>query len=272
MIQTAKRIIDQADAILVTAGAGMGVDSGLPDFRGDHGFWKAYPAIKKRNISFQEMANPDWFETAPEFAWAFYGHRLHLYRDTQPHYGYDLLLDMMDKKPGYNFVMTSNVDGQFQKAGFDEKRILEKHGSIHHLQCTKKCSDDIWSAEGIEIEIDIKQFKAVGKLPTCPKCGAIARPNILMFDDWQWNDTREQRQSMHYIDWKNQVVGQRMEVVVIEIGAGTSIPTIRNISEALGKFKFFDHIRINPTESQGIKGTISLPMGALEGLKQICKK
>jgi len=272
MIQTAKRVIAQADAIIVTAGAGMGVDSGLPDFRGDQGFWKAYPAIKKRNISFQEMANPYWFESDPEFAWAFYGHRLHLYRDIQPHYGFDLLLDIIDKKPGYSFVMTSNVDGQFQKAGFDKKLIREKHGSIHHLQCIKKCSDDIWSAEDVEIEINMQQFKAVGRLPTCPKCGAIARPNILMFNDWQWNDTREERQKIHYIDWKNQVVSQKMKVTVIEIGAGSAIPTIRNFSEVLGRLESFEHIRINPADSKGPEGTISLPMGALEGLKLICSK
>lgn len=47
-----------ADALLITAGAGMGVDSGLPDFRGNEGFWKAYPALGRAKKSFTDMANP----------------------------------------------------------------------------------------------------------------------------------------------------------------------------------------------------------------------
>lgn len=58
-IEKARQIIESADAILITAGAGMGVDSGLPDFRGNEGFWKAYPMAKERHLSFQALANPE---------------------------------------------------------------------------------------------------------------------------------------------------------------------------------------------------------------------
>jgi NAD-dependent SIR2 family protein deacetylase len=49
----------------------MGVDSGLPDFRGAQGFWRAYPAIAKLGLSFEGMANPAWFKKNPHLAWAF---------------------------------------------------------------------------------------------------------------------------------------------------------------------------------------------------------
>ena len=75
-------ILKNADSILITAGAGMGVDSGLPDFRGNEGFWKAYPPIAKLGLTFSEMANPQWFIQKPKLAWGFYGHRLNLYRKT----------------------------------------------------------------------------------------------------------------------------------------------------------------------------------------------
>lgn len=77
--------IASADALLVTAGAGMGVDSGLPDFRGNAGFWKAYPALAHSGTSFTEIANPSAFRADPARAWGFYGHRLRLYRETVPH-------------------------------------------------------------------------------------------------------------------------------------------------------------------------------------------
>ncbi|WP_322049658.1 Sir2 family NAD-dependent protein deacetylase, partial [Paraburkholderia sp. J67] len=76
---------EEADGLLVTAGAGMGVDSGLPDFRGDEGLWRAYPALRHHGFSFEEIANPAVFSSDPRLAWGFYGHRLKLYRATQPH-------------------------------------------------------------------------------------------------------------------------------------------------------------------------------------------
>jgi len=57
-LKRAAHALREAEALLVTAGAGMGVDSGLPDFRGNEGFWKAYPPMAKLGVSFVEMANP----------------------------------------------------------------------------------------------------------------------------------------------------------------------------------------------------------------------
>ena len=62
----------ELEIFVITAGAGMGVDSGLPDFRGNDGFWNAYPALK--GYPFMEMANPRWFTVEPRRAWGFYGH------------------------------------------------------------------------------------------------------------------------------------------------------------------------------------------------------
>jgi len=98
-------IMRQADAVIITAGAGMGVDSGLPDFRGKEGLWKQYPALKAMGVDFQEMANPEWFVKRPELAWAFYGHRLHQYNETKPHAGFDMLLDYVKRKNDNYFVI-----------------------------------------------------------------------------------------------------------------------------------------------------------------------
>jgi len=116
-IEKAKEAIKEADVILITAGAGMSVDSGLPDFRGKEGFWRAYPYAKKLGVSFEELANPRWFIQNPEIGWAFYGHRYLMYKNTQPHEGYKLLLKLAKSKKGY-YVYTSNVDGHFEKSGF----------------------------------------------------------------------------------------------------------------------------------------------------------
>ena len=110
-----------ADALVITAGAGMGVDSGLPDFRGDSGFWKAYPAL--HGTSFVSMASPRWFNSDPHRAWGFYGHRLNLYRSVTPHDGFDILRQWSIEN-NQAFVFASNVDGQFQNQVSQVSRCL----------------------------------------------------------------------------------------------------------------------------------------------------
>lgn len=247
----------------------MGVDSGLPDFRGNEGFWKAYPPIAKLGISFVEMADPHWFEANPPLAWGFYGHRLNLYRDTQPHEGFQLLLDIAEKKPGKYFVFTSNVDGQFQKAGFSEERIEECHGSIHHFQCVNSCTSDIWEAEGIKVDVDEDAFEALPPLPHCPYCESLARPNILMFGDWGWNGQRSLEQGDQFKRWFADINEKKHRLAVIEIGAGVSVPTVRYQSEQISRIANCALIRINPRDYGVPENGISIPMGSLEAIRRI---
>ena len=79
-IESAAQFIESAEAIMIGAGAGMGVDSGLPDFRAE-GFWRAYPQLEELGVSFEEMANPQWFEKNPRLAWGFYGHHLNCIKE-----------------------------------------------------------------------------------------------------------------------------------------------------------------------------------------------
>ncbi|SNZ10145.1 NAD-dependent protein deacetylase, SIR2 family [Persephonella hydrogeniphila] len=269
-IQKAKEVLQNADAILITAGAGMGVDSGLPDFRGVEGFWRAYPIAKKLGLRFEELANPRWFRENPKLAWAFYGHRLNLYRKTKPHEGFYLLKKLGERKKGGYFVFTSNVDGQFQKAGFDEKRIVEIHGSIHHLQCTVPCMDDIWSADGIEIDIDMEKFEAKEPLPLCRHCKEIARPNILMFGDWEWISHRTAGQEFLFERWLEKIDDMGYNLAIIEIGAGKAVPTVRMLSERVADNFYGTLIRINPRDYDVPSSRhISIPLGGLEGIKKI---
>lgn len=268
-IQKARTAIESAEALFITAGAGMGVDSGLPDFRGNQGFWKAYPPIAKLGISFVEMANPHWFEANPPLAWGFYGHRLNLYRKTKPHKGFQLLLDIAKKKPGKYFVFTSNVDGQFQKAGFAEERIEECHGSILHLQCLNNCTTHIWKADKIAIDIDKETFEAKAPLPGCPYCGGLSRPNILMFGDWGWNGRRSAGQSAKFKNWISEVMDKTYKLTIIEIGAGNAVPTVRYQSEEISRITKAPLIRINPRDfSVPVQG-IPIPLGGNEAIIKI---
>ncbi|MDH4127348.1 MAG: NAD-dependent deacetylase [Spirochaetota bacterium] len=266
--ETAK-LIQKADAILICAGAGMGVDSGLPDFRGNQGFWRAYPPYAEKGLSFVDMANPDWFYRDPEFAWGFYGHRLNLYRNTTPHYGFNILLKWAQKmKMGY-FVFTSNVDGQFQKAGFSDERIIEVHGSIHHLQCLDNCGKPIFNSNHYNIEINDATMRANKPLPSCPNCDSLARPNILMFGDWGWDSSREEMQRIRYANWLSGL--DNSNLIIIECGAGTSVPTVRYETEKIANHFNATAIRINTRQAQIPLPNLSIANGALETLSQIDK-
>ena len=163
-------------------------------------------------------------------------------------------------------IVTTLVDGQFQKAGFDEEKVYEVHGSIHYLQCTKNCTAKIWKNDE-EIKVDMDRFEALN-YPKCPKCGAIARPNILMFGDWGWNEKRANIQEARY----NRFVkhNRKNKMVIIEIGAGTVIPTVRIEGENLAKRYNAKLIRINPREYEiDPKLGYSVPFGGLDGIMEI---
>jgi NAD-dependent SIR2 family protein deacetylase len=268
-IRLVAEAIRTSDALLITAGAGMGVDSGLPDFRGPQGFWQAYPAIAKLGLEFEEMANPAWFKRDPELAWAFYGHRLNLYRHTTPHAGFTQLLEIgASKKHGY-FVFTSNVDGHFQKAGYSPDQIVECHGSIQHFQCSRSCTAQIWDAADETVTIDEDRFRAVAPLPRCRYCSALARPNILMFGDWSWLSERTATQEARFSAWLTGLARDSARLVVIELGAGTAIPTVRYTSERSLQDVSGTLVRINPREEQVPANGIGLAMGAAEAIRRI---
>src|SRR3954465_1955767 len=103
-LRRAAEAIDRAEAMLVGAGAGMGVDSGLPDFRGSEGFWRAYPPYAKLGLSFESIAPPEHFALDPAFGWGFSGHRTNLYRPTRPHEGFAILRRWGGQKPFGSFV------------------------------------------------------------------------------------------------------------------------------------------------------------------------
>jgi hypothetical protein len=131
------------------------------------------------------------------------------------------------------------------------------------LQCTSPCNDDIWENRE-NIEIDEKKFAALN-FSKCKNCGIIARPNILMFGDFRFVDKRVKLQLARFEYWLQRIDNP----VIIEIGAGTAVPSVRNMSERIRNSFGATLIRINPLESFG--ADIQIQKGALEALKEIKK-
>jgi NAD-dependent SIR2 family protein deacetylase len=265
-LDRAAEALRRADALLVTAGAGMGVDSGLPDFRGPEGFWRAYPAYRHLGLSFPSLADPRWFREDPPLAWGFYGHRLALYRATRPHDGFAVLLRWAQRMAEGAFVFTSNVDGQFQRAGVDDAAVVECHGSLMHAQCTAGCGLGVVPADPIDVRVDPETFRAEPPLPGCPRCGALLRPNVLMFRDGDWDGARTAAQEARFAAWRARLRARRSRLVIVECGAGTGVPTVRLEGEAIARALGAPLVRINVREPEGPPGTIGVPWRASAAL------
>lgn len=260
--------LQNAESVLVFAGAGMSADSNLPTYRDKEGFWNDYPPYRKLDKNYESMMSPHGFATDPHFAWGFFGHQYQIYKNAVPHEGYIKLLELFQSKKEY-FVVTTNVDGLFLKAGFPAEYLHEAHGSIHKLQCTRPCQRIAWSIDALDVEVDYFTMKALDTLPLCPHCGAVARPNIFMYgdtdDSYVWEESEES--AGRFREWRQQNLHKK--VVILEIGVGAE-GMKRHVQTYYREFSDAVLARINP-EFDGLDSNDALymQMGAKEALAAI---
>ena len=126
--------------------------------------------LKVRGLTFSDICTPEWLERDPEFAWLFFWHQIELYRRSQPHAGFGILRKWAEQMPNRYFVFTSNVDGHFQKAGFDAARVVECHASLNKMQCVDpQVSREVWEVPSdFHVDVDVKALRAKRPLPVGP--------------------------------------------------------------------------------------------------------
>lgn len=249
--QKIKHLIEDADGVIVFAGAGMSVDSGIPDFRGKNGLWTA----EKDN--FMKFANGNAFHEHPVEAWNFYITRLMTYSNMKPHDGYSTLRQMLEDLNKDVYVITSNVDGHFKKSGYDTEKIYEIHGNLEYIQCANRCSHDILSMPAF-----IGEFQTEDDIPKCSHCSSNMRPLVMMFNDPWFVMTLVEEQSQHCMKW----MSEKTNIVGIELGAGLAVPSIR----IYGEERTHTLIRINPHDFQVRRPQdISLQATAVEGINSL---
>lgn len=260
-IEEIKKILKEADNCIILTGAGMGVDSGLSVFRSSEGLWEKYPKAKEVNLSFKQLANPENYRKYHSVVEPFYLDRFKQYSLAEPHSGFYELFGYVQNLPSKYFIITSNVDGLFQKAGFEESNINEVHGSIHYWQCSDyKCSKNKSDI------IKINNYPEEDFNRICPSCGSFLRPNICMFYDMDFISDKYDEQHRKLIQYLEK--NQRKKTAIIEIGAGEDIRTIRSMSEEIAYNKKTKVIRINPDICNN-SDTISIPLSAAEGISFI---
>jgi NAD-dependent SIR2 family protein deacetylase len=136
--EKARAWVNQASSIAILTGAGISAESGIPTFRGAAGLWKQFRA--------EDLATPDAFSRDPELIWEWYAWRRSLISQAQPNPGHLALAELERRTPRFALI-TQNVDGLHQRAG--SRNILEVHGSIWKLRCTK-CSRE-WHDQAVPL-------------------------------------------------------------------------------------------------------------------------
>lgn len=258
-ISEAVKLILDADAVAIFAGAGMSVDSGLNAFRGDDGLWTKSISFEGKTYNHLDLMSHHAFIETPEVAWEFILSLKEKYEQANPHEGYYKLLNLIKDKE--HFIVTSNIDEHFLKAGFDENCIFECHGSVNYMQCLDILEREVWLTPEIKAE-----KLQLAELPTCPNCGSICRPNVFLFGDWFWIPIRSTHQQIRYNKWCKEIKEKNKQIIAIEIGAGKTIRTVRNAAESFAS-NTFPLIRVNPFDFETkMSNHISVQMNAKEFL------
>lgn len=159
---------------------------------------------------------------------------------------YTALLEYITEHKKDYFVSTTNVDSAFLRAGYDEQLIHEIHGSSRVSQCLNEPRHGIFPTKN-----PAEGFTA------CPECGGDTRPNIMHFLDFDFNADLVTEQQWRYVNFIENIAPE--ETVVLEIGAGETVATLRQASRKLQMIYGFDLIRINPQEDTQPNLPIRLP-------------
>ena len=280
-IKEATKILQECDAVLVIAGAGMSVDSGIFTYRGNDGIWNKSISIGNDTYRYDEISSLEMWKKYPELAWGFKAGFYDLMISKNPHKGYYKLLNFLKKSKNNNYyICTSNIDNYFEKAGYDKDKIYEVHGTMKLLQCMdKKCAirnGIIEMTEEYMPKYNNENFIA-SHLPSCPNCKNILRPNVSMFGDYDFYEKPYEYAKKKMEKWIQNIEKNNHKLIILEIGCGINPHSIRMNNGIMmsGEWKLpkiknlIKTIRLNPDDEQNDKDTIHIKLGAQNGLNRI---
>lgn len=222
-IKSLKEELEQAGAVLIGAGAGLSASAGFT-YAGER-FQKNFSEFEEK-YEFHDMYSGGFypFDGLEEY-WAYWSRFIWLNRYTEPPRPvYQDLLELVKEKE--YFVLTTNVDHCFQKAGFDKKRLFYTQGDYGLLQCSEPCCQETWDNEEIirQMVKEQKDMRIPAELvPHCPRCGKPLTTN-LRADDTFVQDEGWYRASERYSRFLETHQGEK--VLFLELGVGFNTPGI----------------------------------------------
>ncbi len=222
-INKLKEEIQTADAILIGAGAGMSTSAGLTY---DGARFQRYFSDFHEKYGIKDMYSGGFYPYAtPEEYWAWWSRHIYVNRYDQPAgEPYRRLLELVKGKD--YFVLTTNVDHQFQLAGFDKRRLFYTQGDYGLWQCSKPCHDKTYDNEETVRKMIARQkdMRIPSELiPRCPVCGAPMTMN-LRSDNTFVQDEGWYAAAGRYQDFVRR--HQDLHLLLLELGVGGNTPVI----------------------------------------------
>ena len=234
-----KAALRDCDAVVIGAGSGLSTAAGFT-YTGER--FEKYFSDFAQKYGIRDMYSGGFypFPTQEEF-WAYWSRYIYInrYMDA-PKPVYDDLLNLVQDKD--YFVITTNVDHCFQKAGFDKKRLFYTQGDYGLFQCSEPCCQETFDNEAVIREMVKRQENMkipTELLPTCPHCGKPLTMN-LRCDDTFVEDEGWHRAAERYENFLRTREGQK--ILFLELGVGYNTPVII-------KYPFWHMTAKNPNAS-----------------------
>ena len=221
-IKRLKSALDEADAVIIGAGAGLSTSAGFT-YSGER--FDRYFSDFSEKYGFKDMYSGGFYPyPTPEEMWAYWSRYIFInrYMDA-PKPVYEALLELVKDKD--YFVITTNVDHCFQKAGFDKDRLFYTQGDYGLFQCSEPCQQVTYDNEEIIRRMYAKQsgMKIPSELiPKCPNCGKPLTMN-LRSDDRFVEDEGWHKAARRYDEFNKTHKGK---VLYLELGVGYNTPVI----------------------------------------------
>ena len=225
-IDNIKELINDCDCILIGAGAGLSTAAGI-EYTGKRFQENFKEYIEKYH--FTDMYTASFYEfNTEEEKWGYWAK--HMYMNNIGMKGTKLYKQIYElvKEKEY-FVITTNVDEQFYKSGFDSYKIFAVQGSYRMLQCSKACHDKLYDATELVKKMlsQTTNLKVPTELvPKCPVCGEKMEVNLRK-DAYFVQDENWYRQAKRYEDFIDS--NSNKKVLLLEMGVGFNTPGIIRI-------------------------------------------
>ena len=222
-IKNLQTTLSEADTVVIGAGAGLSTSAGFV-YTGEQ--FEKYFSDFAAKYGIKDMYSGGFYPFATlEEHWAYWSRYIYInrYMDA-PKPVYDDLLKLVQGKD--YFVITTNVDHCFQKAGFDKKRLFYTQGDYGLFQCSEPCCQETFENEALIREMDIRQENMkipTELLPVCPHCGKPLTMN-LRSDDKFVEDEGWHRAAERYENFLRTREGGK--ILFLELGVGYNTPVI----------------------------------------------
>lgn len=238
-----KKLIDESDAIIIGAGAGLSTAAGIN--YGKYEFKEKFPKLADRYGMTDMYTSSFYHFDSEEERWSYWAKHIDYLYNVEAK---DLYLNLFELVKNKNyFVITTNVDGQFLKAGFAKEKVFEVQGSLAKIQCALRCHDKLYDdLEMVRKMLDnnIDCHIPTSLVPICPVCKGKMEVNLRK-DAFFVEDDNWLKLNNNYEKFIRD--NKKKKLLFIELGVGYNTPSIIRFpfEKMCLRFKDTTLIRVN---------------------------